>query len=325
MLDILAFLDETAVPNVLMGLGALMLMLSLVDRRVAVMLGGLFLLLGAGISLAPGPVPFPERSPPPATSPSPAEPASTRSRSEEVSPPAHVAQSRPPKASGPAGPERGATGCTAKFTDLELDPTAASDGAVADSLYDGFLATLMPSVEFLPCATRHFSSRPLAPRAVAASGGRAETDALRVLAGGGVASLERTYGSECSRTPSKDEVPLARVRVLKFDSVAAGAAWVTLSWEARADAQQVSETPGRRTAWLHASCGNAPAAIFWREDRAGNVVIEITLYTAAENFADRLLEKYSQVLIEEITRRILLGAEASSRGKSNGDTCSISC
>ena len=46
-------------------------------------------------------------------------------------------------------------------------------------------------------------------------------------------------------------------------------------------------------------------AIFWQEIRVGNVVIGVTLYAAVENFADDILENYSQVLTEDIAQRIL--------------------
>ena len=193
MLEILAAFSGTAVPNLLMALGALMLMLCLVERRTAAVLGGLFVLLGLGISLAPK---FADRSLAPATSALPGPPRD----GSRISSPLTAAPAIGPIQNGtrdstkaaarePSGRMGDPTGCTARFTDLELDFSASVEGDLvsSDVLYDGFLANLMPSAEVLPCATRNFSTRPLSPRAVATGGGRPETDALRLLIDGGFA------------------------------------------------------------------------------------------------------------------------------------------
>jgi hypothetical protein len=171
--------------------------------------------------------------------------------------------------------------------------------------YGGFLGNLMPSSKLLPCAIRRSNSHPLTPRSVAQDSGRPEAPAYRVLIKGGFAGVERTFGNECTRAIGDGEVPLARIRLLKFHSVQAAREWAALPWAADAGAVSVLDEAARKSAWLKRSCGDAPAAVFWQEDRAGNVIVAITIYTSPESLESQSVVNYARLLADDTVREFM--------------------
>jgi hypothetical protein len=313
MLDALKTLNGTVVPDLLIGFGAFMILLSLIQRRAVAMTGGLLFLFGVMIALAPSnrrPADQPRHA---ATAPGPGIPVASP-RLERASPgsPDAAKGTEPGRVELGGGSatllESDGGDCTAELPELgqirDPERRVISEVRERGPIYNGFLSGLMPSATLFPCVAQQFESEPLTARTVAQNSLRPTAEALRILTAHGFSGLKRTYGVECLGEIGADEIPRVSVTILRFDTADAAQRWEAVALDDPADVSGLARTTGQRLAWLRRTCGDAKAAVLWREDRVGNVAVSIEVFASPENLASRTVVEFAGVLADDIAGKL---------------------
>lgn len=265
MLDVLKTLSATSVPNVLMGLGAVLILLAFVEKigthielpakrqRIAAITGAAFLFLGIGVTLAPH-----------------------LSRSEQAA--KSSTKFRKVQSSSPK---------TDKTRDIKTNKLAsdkdigANSGSTTEPLYIGALGNLMPDTKLIPKNLGFMNSRRLSPDNFFLDNIKDKGAAKRLLLRAGYEGIEQKWDANCLMEIPEGQVQHAIFQVDRTETA-----------EDRKELwhQPVSPAPNSLGSgeWYEAfdsyfgdfavKCGSAPAVMHWRSMRIGNVKVAAALF-----------------------------------------------